>query len=103
MKINSNLPYNKSKVNTIYYIVEFRHFAELLSFLIDNKDEYNFSFYDEKESCYMELDISRGTCTHFFIRNRQKGFFDKLLFPEFWSRFVCDNNYEQLRVNAFKK
>lgn len=49
MKINSNLPHNVSKVNTIYYVVEFIHFAELISFLIDNKDEYSFSFYDEKK------------------------------------------------------
>lgn len=50
----------------------------------------------------MELDFSRAICTHFYVKNKSKGFFDKLLFPDFWKRYVVENNNKVLRVNSFK-
>ncbi len=100
MKISNNIPLRVANNGKEYAVIEAKYMHELVTLVIDNKDKFNFSFYDVENKDYITIKIDRDFCDKFILYKNSRHY-ENIEFCELYEKYVYKHNLHSLIVYAF--
>lgn len=100
MKISNNTQFRVANNGKKYVVIEAKYMHELLSLIIDNKDNFTFSFYNVENKDYLTINIDRDFCKQFYLY-KKKELYDAVELCKFYDEYVYKHNLHSLIIYAF--